>query len=102
MNADKKTLQPIIWDFRISESGPDAAEPSRCILKSAGMPTPKRKVINRSFWQSLIAVLVGNTIYYSIERYLPPRGQHQLYRIDWGLAIDFWICVICYFLVRMV
>ena len=66
------------------------------------VPQPKRKLFNRSFWQSLIAVLAGNAIYYSIERYLPPRGQHQLYRIDWGLAVDFWICVICYFLVRMI
>ena len=75
---------------------------NRCILKSAGMPTPRRKVFNRSFWQSLVAVLVGNAIYYGIYRYLPPRGQHQLYRIDWGLAVDFWICVICYFLVRLI
>jgi hypothetical protein len=70
--------------------------------ETAGMPTPKRTVFNRSFWQSLIAVLAGNAIYYGIYRYLPPRGQHQLYRIDWGLAVDFWICVICYFLIRMI
>jgi hypothetical protein len=74
----------------------------RCILENAGMPTPKRTVFNRSFWQSLVAVLVGNAIYYGIYRYLPPRGQHQLYQIDWGLAVDFWICVICYFLIRMI
>ena len=74
----------------------------RCMLKSAGMSTPKFKLFNRTFWQSLIAVLVGNAIYYGIYRYLPPRGQHQLYRIDWGMAGDFWICVICYELVRMI
>ena len=66
------------------------------------MSTPKRTVFNRSFWQSLIAVLVGNGIYYGIYRYLPPSGQHQLYQIDWGLAVDFWICVICYFLIRLI
>ena len=70
--------------------------------ETAAMPTSKRTVFNRSFWQSLVAVLVGNAIYYGIYRYLPPRGQHQLYRIDWGLAVDFWICVICYFLIRMI
>jgi uncharacterized membrane protein YagU involved in acid resistance len=64
------------------------------------MPEQKRKIFNRTFWQSLIAVLVGNAIYYGIERYLPPRGQHQINQIDWGLAVDFWICVICYVLVR--
>jgi hypothetical protein len=72
------------------------------MLESAAMSAPTLKLFNRTFWQSLIAVLVGNAIYYSVERYLPPRGQHQLYRIDWGLAVDFWICVICYVLVRMI
>lgn len=52
--------------------------------------------------KSLIAVLAGNAIYYSVQHYLPPRGQHQLYQVDWGLAIDFWICLVCYGVIRMV
>jgi hypothetical protein len=56
----------------------------------------------RQFWQYLIAILAGNAIYFSIEKYLPPRGQHQLYQIDWGLAIDFWICLACYGLIRLI
>ena len=56
----------------------------------------------RSFWQSLIAVLARNAIYFSVERFLPPRVQHHLYKIDWGLAVDFWICLACYGLVRMI
>jgi hypothetical protein len=66
------------------------------------MSQPKRRLFSRSFWQSLIAVLAGNAIYYSVERFLPARGQHQLYQIDWGLAVDAWICVVCYALVRMI
>jgi hypothetical protein len=61
-----------------------------------------QRVFTRSFWQSLIAVLVGNAIYYSVQRFLPPRAQHQLYQIDWGLAVDFWICVVCYQLIRLI
>jgi hypothetical protein len=57
--------------------------------------------MKRSFWRSLIAVLAGNAIYYSVERFLPPRAQHQLYQIDWGLAVDFWMCLVCYGLVRL-
>jgi hypothetical protein len=37
--------------------------------------------MKRSIWQSLIAVLAGNA---------------------WGLAVDFWICLVCYGLVRMI
>jgi hypothetical protein len=31
-----------------------------------------------------------------------PRAQHHLYQIDWGLAVDFWICLACYGLVRLI
>ena len=55
-----------------------------------------------SFWHSLIAVLAGNAIYFSVERFLPVRAQHQIYQIDWGLAVDFWICLMCYGLVRLI
>jgi hypothetical protein len=58
--------------------------------------------MKRRFWQFLIAVLAGNAIYFSTERYLPPRAQHNTYQIDWGLAVDFWICLVCYGLVRLI
>jgi len=61
-----------------------------------------RRPFTRSFWQSLIAILVGNALYYGVYRYLPPRAQHQLYQIDWGLAVDFWICVVCYQLIKLI
>ena len=64
-------------------------------------PAPKR-LLKRSFWQSLIAVLAGNAIYFSVERFLPARAQHQLFQIDFGLAVDFWICLACYGLVRLI
>jgi hypothetical protein len=54
-----------------------------------------------NFWRSLLAVLAGNLIYYSVERYLPEPAQHQIYRIDWGLAVDFWLCLACYGLVKL-
>jgi hypothetical protein len=55
-----------------------------------------------NFWRSLLAVLAGNIVYYSVERYLPPIAQHQIYRIDWGLAVDFWLCLACYGLVKLI
>ena len=55
-----------------------------------------------SFWRSLVAVVAGNAIYFAVGRYLPPRAQHQPFRIDWGLAVDFWFCLVCYGLVRLI
>jgi hypothetical protein len=54
------------------------------------------------FWRSLIAVVVGNAICFSLERFLPPRAQHQTYGFDWGLAVDFWVCLVCWGVLRMI
>jgi hypothetical protein len=54
-----------------------------------------------NFWRSLIAVLAGNAIYFAIWRYLPPKARHQPQEIDWGLAVDFWICLACYGLIAL-
>ena len=56
----------------------------------------------RNFWRSLIAVTAGNVIYLCVERFLPLGAQHQLYQLDWGLAVDLWICVACYGLARLI
>jgi hypothetical protein len=53
-------------------------------------------------WRYLIAIVGGNAIYFAIERYLPPRAQHQPFQLDWGLAVDFWICLVCYGIVRFI
>ena len=50
----------------------------------------------RQFWHSLAAVLLGNAAYFSLDRFLPPGGRHVPYKIDWGLAIDFWCCLVFY------
>ena len=58
--------------------------------------------MKRNFWRSLIAILAGNAIYFSVEPYLPLKAQHQPFIIDWGLAVDFWICVFCWGLLRLI
>jgi hypothetical protein len=59
-------------------------------------------IMKRTFWQSLVAVLAGNAIYYGVQRFLPAAAQHRLYQVDWGLAVDFWMCLVCYGLVRLI
>ena len=54
-----------------------------------------------NFWRSLVAVLAGNAIYFGFERHLPPKARHQPYAIDWGLAVDFWMCLVCYGLIGL-
>ena len=62
-----------------------------------GRPVAERRIFSkRQFWHSLAAVVLGNAVYFSLDRYLPPAGRHVPYRIDWGLAIDFWCCLVFY------
>ena len=51
----------------------------------------------RRHWRTLAAVLGGNLLYFGIlYPYLPAAARHRPYGLDWGLVIDFWICVALY------
>jgi cytosine/uracil/thiamine/allantoin permease len=50
----------------------------------------------RRFWLALAAVIAGNAIYFAIQRFLPPGGRHEPFRIDLGLIVDSWICLILF------
>jgi hypothetical protein len=56
----------------------------------------------RRWAEFLVAVLIGNIVYISVEPQLPSVMRHRMYRIDLGLAIDFLMCVVAYGLVRLV
>jgi hypothetical protein len=51
-------------------------------------------MVTGNFWRSFGAVLIGNAVYYSVMRFLPSAAQHTPGRLDLGLAVDFWICLL--------
>ena len=55
-----------------------------------------------NFWRSLAAVVIGNAIYFGFESYLPLKARYEPYQVDWGLAVDFWLCLVCYGLIRFI
>src|SRR6185437_8072857 len=67
-------------------------------------PEPRFRVSNgvvslsRNFLVSLVAVLLGNAIYFLAMPHLPVAAQHRSYNLfpDLGLVIDFWICLVIY------
>ena len=64
-----------------------AAEPRKRGLKS---------YFPKNFWQSLMAVVVGNAIYFLLMPRMPQRAQHATFKFDFGLVVDFWICLVIY------
>jgi hypothetical protein len=58
--------------------------------------------VHRTFIKSLIAVLAGNVIYYFLLMpLLPPAGRHHPGRLDLGLIIDFWLCLVILGLIEL-
>jgi ABC-type uncharacterized transport system permease subunit len=59
-------------------------------------------VLSANFWKSLIAVVVGNVLYYFIFLpMLPARVQHKPFAMDLGVLVDLWICLVVYGLVEL-
>jgi hypothetical protein len=70
--------------------------PGPASLPESARMAERRLFSPRQFWHNLAAVVLGNAAYFSLDRYLPAAGRHVPYRIDWGLAIDFWVCLVFY------
>ena len=63
--------------------------------------SPKRSIFS-GLGESFLAVLLGNIIYFSAAPYLPPSLQHELFRPDLGLLLDFLVCAAVFSVVRLV
>ena len=49
----------------------------------------------------LAAILVGNAIYFvTLVPILPESLRHQVFTIDLGLAVDFFICTLVFLVIR--
>jgi hypothetical protein len=56
----------------------------------------------RNWLKALLAVLLGNLVYFRLLMpHLPLAGRHRPNRLDWGLAVDFWVCLCVYGLIDL-
>jgi hypothetical protein len=56
----------------------------------------------RRWLEYLVAILLGNLIYYfSLLPHLPEALRHVGFQVDWGMALDFVVCVAVYGLIRL-
>ena len=53
-----------------------------------------------NFVQALLAILLGNAVYFILMPSLPASAQHRLFRPDLGMVVDFWFCLVAYGLIR--
>lgn len=50
--------------------------------------------------QAFLAVVLGNVVYFAIAPSLPPIARHHPFRLDLGMLVDFWFCLVAYGLIR--
>lgn len=55
-------------------------------------------VIN--FLQALLAIVLGNVVYFVLVPSLPAVARHRPLQPDLGLLLDFWFCLVAYGLIR--
>jgi len=58
--------------------------------------------VSRNLLESLLAVLLGNLVYFLLMPHLPERARHVPTHPDLGLFVDFAICLMALGLVRAV
>lgn len=53
--------------------------------------------------KQLAAIVVGNIVYFFLLMpHLPPAGRHNPDRLDLGLLVDFWVCVVIYGVIELI
>jgi hypothetical protein len=53
-----------------------------------------------NFIQALLAIVLGNVAYFVLAPSFPPAARHHIFKMDLGLIIDFWFCLVAYGLIR--
>ncbi len=55
-----------------------------------------------NFVQALVAVLAGNVLYFLLVPHLPAAARHVPPRVDLGMLVDFWICLVIFGAIKTV
>jgi hypothetical protein len=53
-----------------------------------------------NFLQALLAIILGNVVYFVLIPSLPPAARHHPFHVDLGLILDFWFCLVAYGMIR--
>ena len=53
-----------------------------------------------NFLQALLAIILGNVVYFVLIPSLPPVARHRPFHLDLGMVLDFWFCLVAYGIIR--
>jgi len=49
----------------------------------------------------LVAIILGNALYFALSQYFPPAARHATFKFDLGTIIDFWFCLMVYGVIEL-
>ena len=58
--------------------------------------------VRLNFLQALLAIILGNVVYFALLPTLPLVARHRPFRVDLGMVLDCWMCLVVYGLIRTV
>jgi hypothetical protein len=58
--------------------------------------------VRLNFLQALLAIILGNVVYFVLYPSLPPVARHHPFRMDLGVVLDFCFCLLVYGMIRTV
>ena len=64
--------------------------------------SPNKRSIFSGLGESLLAVVLGNILYFAAAPYLPGGLQHELFHPDAGLLVNFLVCAAVFGVIRLV
>jgi hypothetical protein len=64
------------------------------------MPAVSKSAVLVNFLQTLVAIVLGNVVYFLLLPSLPPVARHHPFHMDLGMVVDFWFCLVAYGLIR--
>jgi len=53
-----------------------------------------------NFLEALVSIILGNVVYFLLMPSLPVIARHHPLRIDIGMALDFWFCLVAFGLIK--
>jgi hypothetical protein len=59
------------------------------------------KVPTAKFFEYLVAILLGNGLYFALFSWLPEAARHHPYKLDLGTLVDFWFCLLVFGLLEL-
>jgi hypothetical protein len=68
--------------------------------ETAGSTRVSKSSVIANLVQALVAIVLGNVVYFLLLPSLPQVARHRPFQIDLGMLLDFWFCLVAYGLIR--